>query len=346
MPPSHSCMTLTLLACLLLQQSPTLDTTRVRAVARGPRRHPHPGPRASRESLPLHDAGPVRQRPRQHRAEPPAHARAPRSSSSSSASPRSLVTVTPASAPGAIPRPSSTSSPSPSTPSATASASAPRPHAHADLARRHASSPSAASPSTVHSPAFAPSSSRDNEMGVLARAPMLLAMPEVLLRHRSGTRSRHATLTLDTPKGRRDVTLTPVGLFPMLTGETRPHLDAPRRLGRCPRQGAAHRSGSAMRATCTGIAGSPSPAPSTSSSTPFCRRRDDSLAVFLARAIHAADSAGAERFVLDLRLNGGGNGEWNRDILRSPHQVPVRCAGPPLCHHRSPHLLRGPDARL
>jgi hypothetical protein len=43
----------------------------------------------------------------------------------------------------------------------------------------------------------------------------------------------------------------------------------------------------------------------------------DSLAAFLARAVATADSAGAERLVLDLRLNGGGNGQWNRDILRA-----------------------------
>ena len=36
-----------------------------------------------------------------------------------------------------------------------------------------------------------------------------------------------------------------------------------------------------------------------------------------ARALAVADSGGAERFVLDLRLNGGGNGYWNRDIVRA-----------------------------
>ena len=46
------------------------------------------------------------------------------------------------------------------------------------------------------------------------------------------------------------------------------------------------------------------------------QKPDDSLRVFVTRAIAAADSSGAEQFVLDLRLNGGGNGEWNRDILR------------------------------
>ena len=42
---------------------------------------------------------------------------------------------------------------------------------------------------------------------------------------------------------------------------------------------------------------------------------NDSLPAFMARAIASADSAGAARFVLDLRLNGGGNGVLNRSIL-------------------------------
>jgi hypothetical protein len=61
--------------------------------------------------------------------------------------------------------------------------------------------------------------SRDNEMGVLARAPMLLAMPEILAATGLAPDPGHVTLTLDTPKGRRDVTLKPAGLFPMLTGD-------------------------------------------------------------------------------------------------------------------------------
>ena len=62
--------------------------------------------------------------------------------------------------------------------------------------------------------------SRDNEMGVLARAPMLLAMPEVLFAIGLAPDPGHVTLTLETSTGSRDVMLVPVGLFPMLTGET------------------------------------------------------------------------------------------------------------------------------
>src|SRR4051812_31654423 len=46
----------------------------------------------------------------------------------------------------------------------------------------------------------------------------------------------------------------------------------------------------------------------------------------MARAIASADSAGAEKFVLDLRLNGGGNGDLNRGIflplIKSRYDVP------------------------
>jgi len=41
----------------------------------------------------------------------------------------------------------------------------------------------------------------------------------------------------------------------------------------------------------------------------------DSLRTFMSRAIASADSAGARRFILELRLNGGGDGTWNRQIF-------------------------------
>jgi len=158
--------------------------------------------------------------------------------------------------------------------------------------------------------------SRDNEMGIVARAPMLLAMPEILAAIGLAPDPGHVTLTLDTPKGRRDVTLEPAGLFPMLTGD----------IDRTwmPRDGWVDARD-----------GAPTPLWLSNARdnywyrwlpdgrTLYCQintiqqAKGDSIAAFLARAVHTADSAGAERFVLDLRLNGGGNGEWNRDILRA-----------------------------
>jgi C-terminal processing protease CtpA/Prc len=58
------------------------------------------------------------------------------------------------------------------------------------------------------------------------------------------------------------------------------------------------------------------------------QKSTDSLRVFMSRTIAIADSAGAERFVLDLRLNGGGNGDFNKQILlpliKSRYDLPER----------------------
>lgn len=158
--------------------------------------------------------------------------------------------------------------------------------------------------------------SRDNEMGVLARGPMLLAMPEVLYAIGLAPDAGHATFTLDTPKGRRDVTLRPIGLFPMLTGETdRTWM---------PRAGWVDARAKAPTPLWLSNAGDtywyrylPESGTLYLQLNAILQESDDSLSTFLARALRSADSAGADRFVLDLRLNGGGNGEWNRDILRS-----------------------------
>ena len=158
--------------------------------------------------------------------------------------------------------------------------------------------------------------SRDNEMGVVARTPMLLAMPEVLSAIGLAPDPGHVSLTLDTPKGRRDVTLMPTGLFPMLTGETdRTWM---------PRDGWVDARDGAPTPLWLSNPGDtywyrylPASRTLYLQLNAILQKQDDSLAVFLARALHAADSAGAERLVLDLRLNGGGNGQWNRDILRS-----------------------------
>ena len=47
------------------------------------------------------------------------------------------------------------------------------------------------------------------------------------------------------------------------------------------------------------------------------QERGESLDAFFARALAAADSLNARRFVLDLRHNGGGNGDLNRAIVRA-----------------------------
>lgn len=158
--------------------------------------------------------------------------------------------------------------------------------------------------------------SRDNEMGVRAWAPILLSMPEVLQAIGLSPNPTRAVFSLESGGARHDVTLTPVGPFPMLTGETdRTWLKRPGWVDardRAPEplwlshveEKYWYRLLPEKRALyCQINAIQQNPA--------------DSLRAFLARAIGEADSAGAERLVLDLRLNGGGDGSWNRDILRS-----------------------------
>ncbi len=158
--------------------------------------------------------------------------------------------------------------------------------------------------------------SRDNEMGVRIWAPILLTMPEVLHAVGLSPDPGHAKLTLELTGSARTVTLASAGLFPMLTGD----IDLTWR----PREGwvdAREKSPSQLWLSDPTNLYWFRYLPETR--TLYCQINTiqqkplDSLRSFMARAMNAADSAKAERFVLDLRLNGGGNGYWNRDILRS-----------------------------
>ena len=157
--------------------------------------------------------------------------------------------------------------------------------------------------------------SRDNEMGVRAWTPILLTMPEVLHSVGLSPDPARAVFRLETAGARRDVTLTPAGLFPMLAGEidltwlkhpgwadARDGAPDPLWLSDM-RNKYWYRVLKDKRALYCQI-------------NAIQQKPEDSLRVFLARAVQAADSSGAERFILDLRLNGGGDGSWNRDILR------------------------------
>ncbi len=158
--------------------------------------------------------------------------------------------------------------------------------------------------------------SRDNEMGVRAWAPVLLTMPEVL--HAVGLASSptRATLRLETAKGTRVVTLAGADRFPMLTGDT--DLTWMKRDGWVDARDQAPEplwlSDPKNRYWYRWL---------PDSRSLYCQintiqqKEGDSLHTFMARAVAAADSAGAERFIVDLRLNGGGNGYWNRDIVRA-----------------------------
>ena len=169
--------------------------------------------------------------------------------------------------------------------------------------------------------------SRDNEMGVRAFTPFLMAMPEIL--HAIGVTADMGRIRLVVEKGgqRRAVTLTPAGRFPMLTGEAdRSWVPRPGWIdARDGKSGALWLSDPTNYYWCRYL---------SSERAQYCQintiqqKATDSLRLFMARAIAAADSAGAEKFVLDLRLNGGGNGSFNRLILlpliKSKYDVPGR----------------------
>ena len=169
--------------------------------------------------------------------------------------------------------------------------------------------------------------SHDNEMGVRAFTPFFMVMPEILQATGVVPAMQRIPLTIESGGKRQTVTVSPAGLFPMLTG------DADR---------------SWVRRAGWLDARDRAPAPLWLSDptniywykylpkgrTLYCQintiqqNPTDSLQVFMARAIAVADSAGADKFVLDLRLNGGGNGDFNKRIflplIKSKYDVPGR----------------------
>jgi hypothetical protein len=169
--------------------------------------------------------------------------------------------------------------------------------------------------------------SRDNEMGVRAFAPMFLVMPEIL--HATGIVAdpERVRLVVEQAGARRTVTLESAGRFSMLTGDidrswvTPPGWVDAREKAAVPLwlQDPLNRYWFEYLAA---------------DRTLYCQintiqqKPGDSLSVFMARVIAVADLAGADRFVLDLRLNGGGDGSLNRFILlpliKSRYDVPGR----------------------
>jgi C-terminal processing protease CtpA/Prc len=164
-------------------------------------------------------------------------------------------------------------------------------------------------------------------MGVRAYTPFLLSMPEVLNAIGIAPDLRQMRLMIEKNGARRTISLAPAGLFPILTGDidrswvVRPGwIDA--------------REHSAPALWLRDITNQYRFEYLAGQRVLYCQistiqqKTSDSLRAFMARAIATADSASAERFVLDLRLNGGGNGGYNRDILlpliKSRYDVPGR----------------------
>lgn len=165
--------------------------------------------------------------------------------------------------------------------------------------------------------------SRDNEMGVRAYTPFLMVMPEVLQAIGVVPDMERVPLTMELAGQRRAVTLSPAGLFPMLTG------DADRSWVRRPGWVDARQKDPLWLSDPTNLYWYRYLADARTlylQINTIQQKPGDSLRRFMARAIAAADSARADKFVLDLRLNGGGNGDFNRSIflplIKSKYDVP------------------------
>jgi hypothetical protein len=164
-------------------------------------------------------------------------------------------------------------------------------------------------------------------MGVRAFTPFFMVMPEVLHATRIASDMQRIRFTLESGGRRRDVVLAPSGLFPMLRGDidrswvkqpgwvdARDRAPTPLWLSD-PLNLYWYKYLPETRTLYTQI-------------NTIQQKPADSLRAFVTRAIAAADSGGADKFVLDLRLNGGGNGDFNKQIflplIKSRYDVPGR----------------------
>jgi hypothetical protein len=161
----------------------------------------------------------------------------------------------------------------------------------------------------------APLIGRDNDMGVLIYAPILLVMPEVL--HAVGLSGdpQRAELTVEVGGRPRTATLGSAGAFPDLSGPAETWWGA--------RDGWADlRDGAGEPLWLSRLRQTYWFSYVPEGELLYCQlneiqEREERLDVFFARALAAADSVGARRFVLDLRHNSGGNGDLNPAIVRA-----------------------------
>lgn len=162
---------------------------------------------------------------------------------------------------------------------------------------------------------IAPLIGRDNDMGVLMYAPILMVMPEVL--HAVGLSGdpQRAELTVEVAGRPRTATLGSAGPFPDLSGRADTWWSA--------REGWVDlRDGAAEPLWLSRLTETYWFSYVPEGELLYCQlneiqERGESLDAFFARALAAADSLNARRFVLDLRHNGGGNGDLNRAIVRA-----------------------------
>src|SRR5262245_30225604 len=146
-------------------------------------------------------------------------------------------------------------------------------------------------------------------------APILLTMPEVPHALELSGDPRSAELTVEVGGRSRTVTLGNAGSFPDLSG------GADKWWGS--RDGWVDlRDGAATPLWLSRLAETYWFSYVPDSELLYCQlneiqERAEPFDAFFARALAAADSHKASRFVLDLRHNGGGNGDLNRVIVRA-----------------------------
>jgi hypothetical protein len=156
---------------------------------------------------------------------------------------------------------------------------------------------------------------RDNDMGVLMYAPTLLVMPEVL--HAVGLSGdpHGAELTVEVDGRPQRASLASAGPFPNLSGGAEMWWGS--------RDGWVDlRDGAPVPLWLSRLTESSWFSQLPEHGLLYCQlneiqERGEGFGAFFARALAAADSSDARRFVLDLRHNGGGNGDLNRAIVRT-----------------------------
>lgn len=169
--------------------------------------------------------------------------------------------------------------------------------------------------------------SHDNEMGVKAFTPFFMVMPEILQATGVTRDLRRIPFTLEAGGRRNEVVLESAGLFPMLTGDIdRSWANRPGWVDARDRTSPPLWLSDPLNLYWYKYL--PESRTLYAQINTIQQKQADSLRSFMTRAIASADSAHAEKFVLDLRLNGGGNGFFNRSIflplIKSQYDVPGR----------------------
>ena len=171
--------------------------------------------------------------------------------------------------------------------------------------------------------------SRDNEMGIRAFTPFFLVMPEIL--QATGIVADMQRIPLTVAMGARSQTVTLVprssSLFPLLTGD--PDRSWVKRPGWVDaRDGKPEAMWLSDPTNYYWYKYLPDSRTLYLQINTIQQKPADTLRNYMNRVIAIADSLGAEKFVVDLRLNGGGNGDFNPSIflplIKSKYDVPGR----------------------